>query len=1236
MNAFKLVLAICLGFLVSCNTKQEFRAIDKSIEKDSLVTLRRTVIADLPDSLQPKTFLLKDMPKPKVRHIHEIETETTLLPVLKNDKGEPILDQEGNTILMGGGGLSNFTTFTTDDGLALESILCSFMDRTGNLWFGTQGGGVSRYDGKSFTNFTIAHGLVNNSIWSIFEDTSGNLWFGSDGTGVSRYNGKSFANFSEDQGLSYNVVRDIAEDKDGNIWLGTFDGLNRFDGKSFTTFSTAHGLADNNVWCITEDKNGDLLFGTMEGGVSRYDGQTFTTLSTDHGLASNAVWRVKEDSEGILWFGTLGGGVSRYEPSDWLKSRSGSLPQGNVGITNFSTNEGLANNLVRNITEDNAGNLWFGTDGGGVSRFNGKVFTNFTTVQGLANNNILSISKDKTGSLWFATYGGGVSRYDGPSFTTFSKAHGLPSSFVVSITEDKDGNLWFSTDEGGLSYYDGKSFTNFNLALGQFDNGITSIIEDRNGSIWMSTMSFGVFRYDGNSFTNYTTDQGLVHSGIRNITEDRAGNLWFVTVDGKGMSRYDGKSITNFSTVQGLAHDDISLSMEDSSGNLWFGTNGGGLSYYDGETFTNLTTAHGLANNYIMSIVEDKSGNLWFGTVGGLSFLDLESYIEHSNQDSIPATLFRSFGTAEGLPDNNITQVLQMPNGKMAVGTNLGISIFNISDDLSNLTDMEIFNTSTGYPVKDVNGGQGTMLLDSKGIIWAGTGSESSGLVRFDYEALNKNEDLPMLVIESVKVKDEPVSWHTLIEFGDENRKSNFIDEKVNPLDSISVPAYITDEVSLFGRELTLAERDSMTQRFKNLEFDGITPFYHLPQNLVLPYKLNQVSFEFVAIETSRPQMVRYQYLLEGYDDNWSPVTNRSNASFGNIHEGTYTFRLKALGANGMWTDPVTYTFTVLPPWYRSWWAYGIYALFLIGLVWRIHLIQKAKTLRKEREKTKDKELAQAKEIEKAYGELGMAHQTLKSTQAQLIQSEKMASLGELTAGIAHEIQNPLNFVNNFSEVSSELLDEMNAELEKGDIEEAKFISNDIKQNLEKINHHGKRADAIVKGMLEHSRISSGEKVLTDINGLADEYLRLSYHGMRAKDKSFNADFETNFDPNLPKINVVPQEIGRVVLNIINNAFQAFTNSEFLIHNSELKPLVKVSTMKNGDNLEIRVSDNGPGIPDAIKTKIFQPFFTTKPTGQGTGLGLSLSYDIVKAHGGEIKVDSEEGKGTTFIILLPT
>jgi two-component system NtrC family sensor kinase len=258
----------------------------------------------------------------------------------------------------------------------------------------------------------------------------------------------------------------------------------------------------------------------------------------------------------------------------------------------------------------------------------------------------------------------------------------------------------------------------------------------------------------------------------------------------------------------------------------------------------------------------------------------------------------------------------------------------------------------------------------------------------------------------------------------------------------------------------------------------------------------------------------------------------------------------------------------------------------------------------------------------------------LKSTQSQLIQSEKMASLGELTAGIAHEIQNPLNFVNNFSEVNKELVDELQQELKAGKIDDAIIISNDIKENEQKINHHGKRADAIVKGMLQHSRSSGGVKEPTDINALADEYLRLSYHGLRAKDKSFNATMKTDYDESIGNINIIPQDIGRVLLNLYNNAFYA-VNEKDKQQNENYEPIVSVNTKKINGKIEIRVKDNGNGIPQNVLDKIFQPFFTTKPTGQGTGLGLSLSYDIVKAHGGELRVETNEGEGSEFIIQLP-
>jgi signal transduction histidine kinase len=286
--------------------------------------------------------------------------------------------------------------------------------------------------------------------------------------------------------------------------------------------------------------------------------------------------------------------------------------------------------------------------------------------------------------------------------------------------------------------------------------------------------------------------------------------------------------------------------------------------------------------------------------------------------------------------------------------------------------------------------------------------------------------------------------------------------------------------------------------------------------------------------------------------------------------------------------------------------------------------------LKAEREKNQQREIEHAKEIEKAYTEL-------KETQAQLIQSEKMASLGELTAGIAHEIQNPLNFVNNFSEVNSELIEELQEERRKAvrDFVNEDAILNDIRENEQKINHHGKRADAIVKGMLQHSRSSNGVKEPTDINLLADEYLRLAYHGLRAKDKSFNATMKTDFDESIGLINIIPQDIGRVILNLITNAFYAVTEKKQK-QPVGYEPTVSVSTHRSNGKVEIKVADNGNGIPQKVLDKIYQPFFTTKPRGQGTGLGLSMSYEIVtKGHNGELKVDTKEDEGSVFTVVLP-
>lgn len=392
--------------------------------------------------------------------------------------------------------------------------------------------------------------------------------------------------------------------------------------------------------------------------------------------------------------------------------------------------------------------------------------------------------------------------------------------------------------------------------------------------------------------------------------------------------------------------------------------------------------------------------------------------------------------------------------------------------------------------------------------------------------------------------------------------------------------------------------------------------------------KDNSYRFEFAAPYYEDEKKTKYQTYLEGFDPEWVDWNDNRFKEYTNLSPGAYTFHVRAMAYTGRISEEAVYSFVVLAPWYATWWAYIIYALLVGGFIaaivkWRSQKLKEENRILEER--VKERTAALEKSIN-----------DLKSTQAQLIQSEKMASLGELTAGIAHEIQNPLNFVNNFSELGVEIIDEMNEEIEKGDMEGIKALASDLKENLSKIHHHGKRAGSIVRGMLAHSRKSSTDKDNTDINALVDECLRLSFHGLRAKDKSFSADFKTELDPDLPKAEVVTQDIGRVILNLINNAFYA-VNDRAKKGEPDYKPSISVSTkhLDGGNGIKISVWDNGLGIPESIKEKIFQPFFTTKPTGEGTGLGLSLSYDIIKAHGGELNVESKVGQGTTFSVILP-
>jgi signal transduction histidine kinase/streptogramin lyase len=1054
-----------------------------------------------------------------------------------------------------------------------------------------------------------------------------------------------------DQGLQQQFVSALIQDKDGYLWIASpGGGVSRYDGKLFVVYRTQNGILSNDLRSIFQDSKGNFWFGHIRSGVSYFDGKTFTTYSKTEGLAGTYVWKIIEDKAGNIWFAT-NGGVSKLEPT-----------KDNIGRTlvNYTTNEGLSNNDVSSVLEDKAGNLWVTTMGGGVNKFDGESFTHFTTKQGLANDTVNCIMQDKTGVLWFGTKRG-VSKFSNNSFTNFPlrfpTANGLSDNEVTNIVEDKSGNIWFGTTTAGVGMYDGKQFIRITEDEGLSFNLIArnSILEDKSGNIWIGTTGGGLNRINTSRFKHYTKAEGLADNFVLSVYRDRKDNLWFNSItainkfneawqtnnivqypiryafatyeDNEGniwfgttreVIKYDGKSFLRFDTTRGLSAPDVRSIFQDSRGHLWFGGNGGGITRYEPATngkpaaFFHFMETEGFISRGTYSIKEDKSGNIWFaslgigatkytpsvdgqsgtfvhytaaeGLPGGVSSIlaDKKGYLWFSGGNGLvryePSKLghsgtFTNFASEQGLTFNGLGGIVEDKAGVLWIISRNGLSKYDPSDSLKTGSPFINFTTAEGLS----NNILSRLVEDKEGNLWIPT--YGGGVNKMIKDAYSLSQQPPVVSLRQLYINE-------------------------------ALPTYLNPQ-------------DSNIQKIK---FDSVRLYENYPINAKIPSNQNHLGFQYSAMDWHAPTKIKYSYRLLGLDNKWSNPTTETLADYRNLPDGKFVFQVKAIGESGEWSKSFDYPFSILPPWWKTWWAYTMYLLlFLVAL--RMFSLWRERKLRAEKEVLQHK-------VEERTSALRQSLEELKATQKQLIQAEKMASLGELTAGIAHEIQNPLNFVNNFSEVSTELIDEMKDELRKGDVQEGLAIADDLQQNLEKINHHGKRADAIVKGMLEHSRAGSGERVPTDINALSDEYLRLAYHGLRAKDKSFNADLQTSFDSSIGLVNIIPQDIGRVVLNLINNALYA-VNERSKRGVAEYKPMVKVSTEKRVQGLGIRVEDNGDGIPDAIKEKIFQPFFTTKPTGQGTGLGLSLAYDIVKAHGGALTVESKEGAGTVFIIRIP-
>ncbi|MBE7169231.1 MAG: hypothetical protein INR73_01480 [Williamsia sp.] len=1103
------------------------------------------------------------------------------------------------------------------------------IDKNKSLWVALDGIGISRYNRltNDFTQYAYPQEGPNKQVFvSHFEaaDSEGNLWLighniseRKTGRSVLRFNTVSsrFETFdSYRQGTHY---LDLGDEKtlyagSGNrIWLGTDKGLYLFNRakKLFSpvpvTTDTARPILINKIyeapaepgilWLSGQDAASGqyriIRFDIKNEAFSNYaDGASLPLLQ------KGGVVHMHEDKQHRLWFATSAG-LIRFDHQ--TGSFDSYQPVDSVNRTD---------NRIEKIVEDQAGLLWLENKSLFLSFDPGKhqfqrYASNPEYLSGLSGD-AASIFIDSTGLLWTHHAIGVIGKRNKLSGSFYIKTRngddttGYPAGYTDKIMYAGDGAVFIVNKLGIYKWKPGSD--QIKLVIKNTDPKNRSgewVMVGRDSNFYFinrmhvevyNTRTYKLSAYPlGFERTDKRPDYIYSAEQVTAIKQDHTGLIWIGTND-NGICAFNPAHhtytwYTSFSNREGFNLQvekrtiwvrDI---LEDKNGTIWIGTGGvdekEGLFRVDRNTGKVVSPLKGSTSAVgdVLCLFEDKSGRLWVGTTHNGVY----------EFDRTSGRYVRHFDETNGLLFNHVRGISEDGSGSLWIASSRGLSCLQpASGKIKNYGLNDILPGSHNPIFRNA-------LLYTNGLMILGL---EDGIAWFDPKDLVPDPHLPIVHIEQI---------------GSSNPRS---------------------------------ASDSVTNRFTF----GL-------QQLELPWNQNRISFRYVALHYVNPSQNKYAYFLEEYDKQWVQAGTQRSVTYTNLPPGTYTFRVRACNSDGVWNNRGdSFTFTILSPWWQRWWAWALYVAVAAGAVYaftafRARQLIKEKQLLEEGISQRTAQLSRAnrelsehqEQIIRQRDQLTQTVTELKATQQQLIQSEKLASLGELTAGIAHEIQNPLNFVNNFSEVSKELVDEMQAELKVGHPEEAEAIAGDIKQNLEKIHHHGKRADAIVKNMLQHSRNNSGERRPTDINALADEYLRLSYHGLRTKDKSFNAAMTTHFAQDLPKANVVPQDIGRVLLNLFSNAFYA-VNKKRQTANADYKPEVTVSTAFRNGQVSIGVKDNGTGIPDAIKDKVLQPFFTTKPTGEGTGLGLSLSYDtVVKGHGGTLKIDSQEGAYTEFVITLP-
>jgi ligand-binding sensor domain-containing protein len=771
---------------------------------------------------------------------------------------------------------------------------------------------------ESFSSFKVQQGLKTNWVFPIIQDKAGNLWISCAEGGVSRYDGRTFTNYTMAQGMSSDIVLSLLEDRKGNIWLGTLNGgLNKFDGTSFTHFTIHRGLTNYNVLCIAEDKKGDIWFGTYSQGVIKFDGKTLTHYTTAQGLLSNTIHGITTDKKGNIWLGT-GRGVTKFDDEE--------------KFTHYSHEQGLVIDSVRFIAEDANDDLWICTENDGVTKLdvNAQSFEHYSTEQGLCSNQVTCILEDHSGNLWLGTEDKGLIKFDGASFTQSGIAQGLNSNGVHSIAEDKTGNLWIGTDDG-ICKYQVRPFTHMNGLTGFSEGNYYSLLEDKAGNLWAGIRGGGLNKFDGKSITHYAADQGLSKNEVMCLLEDGK-NLWIGTKPG-GLTKYNGSSFMKVGYFE--PHTAVFAALKDRKGNIWLATNQG-LDKYDGKKFTHFGVAQGLSRESVTNICEDKKGDIWLG-------MEYDSML---NKLELPATdTGRYTITHYNIHRGSISSIncikQDKKNNLWFATSNAGVIKFDGSTFTRYTSAQGLSNNSVNSIVED--NGENMWFLTYNGLCKMSAQQENR-------EAKRRPLQPPGSLFTNYLFADGFLGiggqWNSLILgrdgniwAGTDNRITIYHPEMDAP-DTIA-PKIQLSGISLFGENinwLDLKKKGDTTVVLGNgvsihdAKFAQLSKWYNVPENLDLAYNNNYLTFKFVGITTSKPRQVRYQYRLEGLDENWSPLSESPYATYSNLPHGSYTLKIRAVNGDGRWSDALSYPFNIRPPWWKTWWFICIGESSIVGL----------------------------------------------------------------------------------------------------------------------------------------------------------------------------------------------------------------------------------------------------------------------------------------------------------------